>query len=63
MSLFSQLRQLYRPDRFQLEDFHTEIVAQVLQDHAAELLGAFTVISPGAVGIRKPTAPGGAAQP
>jgi hypothetical protein len=32
MSLFSNLRLLYRPDRFQLEDFHTEIVAQVLRN-------------------------------
>ena len=32
MSLFNQLRRLYRPDRFQLEDFHTEIVAQVLRN-------------------------------
>ncbi len=31
MSLFKQLRELYRPDRFQSEDFHTEIVAQVLR--------------------------------
>lgn len=38
MSLFSQLRQLYRPDRFQFEDFHTEIVAQVLvNSHALTL--------------------------
>jgi hypothetical protein len=35
MSLFSQLRHLYRPDRFQLEDFHTEIVAQVLRNSQA----------------------------
>lgn len=32
MSLFKELQQLYRPDRFQLEDFLTEIVAQVLRD-------------------------------
>lgn len=32
-----------------------EIVAKVLQDHAADLSGAFSVISPGAVRIRKPT--------
>ena len=31
-----------------------ETVANVLQDHAAELPGAFSVISPGAVRIRKP---------
>jgi predicted nuclease of predicted toxin-antitoxin system len=35
-----------------------ETVAMVLQDHAAELPGAFTVISPGAVRIRRHTAPG-----
>ena len=34
-----------------------DIVAQVLQDHAGELQAAFTVISPGAVRIRKPAAP------
>lgn len=32
MSLFKQLQKLYRPDRFQHEDYLTEIVAQVLQD-------------------------------
>jgi hypothetical protein len=32
MSLFKQLEKLYRPDRFQREDFHTEIVAQVLRN-------------------------------
>lgn len=32
MSLFQSLRALYRPDRFMLEDFHTEIVARVLQN-------------------------------
>ena len=32
MSLFKQLERLYRPDRFQREDFHTEIVAQVLRN-------------------------------
>jgi len=31
-----------------------EMVAKVLQDRAAELPGAFSVISPGAVRIRKP---------
>ena len=30
MSLFDQLRRLCRKDKFRLEDFHTEIVAQVL---------------------------------
>ena len=35
MSLFSQLRRLYRPDRFMVEDFHTEIVAQVLRNSPA----------------------------
>jgi predicted nuclease of predicted toxin-antitoxin system len=34
-----------------------DIVAKVLQDHAGELQGAFSVISPGAVRIRKPAAP------
>ncbi len=33
-----------------------ETVARVLQDRATELLGAFSVISPGAVRIRKPPA-------
>jgi predicted nuclease of predicted toxin-antitoxin system len=33
------------------------LVAKVLQDHAAELSGAFTVISPGAVRIRKSPGP------
>jgi hypothetical protein len=32
MSLFSNLQRLYRPDRFLIEDFHTEIVAQVLRN-------------------------------
>ena len=32
MSLFTQLRQLYARDKFRLEDFHTEIVAQVLRN-------------------------------
>ena len=35
MSLFSQLQRLYRPDRFLLEDFHTEIVAQTLRNSSA----------------------------
>lgn len=35
MSLFKELQRLYRPDRFQLEDFHTEIVAQVLRNSPA----------------------------
>lgn len=35
MSLFTQLRRLYRPDKFMLEDFHTEIVAQVLRNSPA----------------------------
>ena len=35
MSLFSKLQQLYREDRFLLEDFHTEIVAQVLRNSLA----------------------------
>jgi predicted nuclease of predicted toxin-antitoxin system len=34
-----------------------DTVAKVLQDHAAELPGAFTVIAPGAVRIRRPTNP------
>lgn len=33
MSLFSNLGALFRIDRFPLEDFHTEIVAQVLKDY------------------------------
>src|SRR5476651_1872167 len=32
MSLFTQLEKLHRQDRFQQEDFHTEIVAQVLRN-------------------------------
>jgi hypothetical protein len=32
MSLFDQLRRLYRKDKFEMEDFHTEIVAQVLRN-------------------------------
>jgi hypothetical protein len=32
MSLFKQLEKLYRPDRFQREDFLTEIVVQVLRN-------------------------------
>lgn len=32
MSLFQSLRALYQPGRFMLEDFHTEIVARVLQN-------------------------------
>jgi hypothetical protein len=35
MSLFSQLRRLYRTDRFLIEDPHTEIVAQVLRNSDA----------------------------
>ncbi len=34
-----------------------DTVAKVLQDHAAELPGAFAVISPGAVRIRKSAGP------
>jgi predicted nuclease of predicted toxin-antitoxin system len=36
-----------------------DTVAKVLQDHAAELPGAFSVISAGAVRIRKPPDSGG----
>lgn len=32
MSLFTQLRRLYAKGKFRLEDFHTEIVAQVLRN-------------------------------
>jgi hypothetical protein len=35
MGLFRQLRRLYRPEKFQFEDFHTEIVAQVLENSPA----------------------------
>ena len=35
MGLFRQLRRLYRPEKFQFEDFHTEIVAQVLKNSPA----------------------------
>lgn len=34
-----------------------EIVARVLRDHEAELPGAFSVITPGAVRIRRPVPP------
>ncbi|MFO0849643.1 MAG: DUF5615 family PIN-like protein [Gemmataceae bacterium] len=34
-----------------------EIVARVLRDHEAELPGAFSVITPGAVRIRRPLPP------
>src|SRR4051794_19951098 len=46
MSLFRELQRLYRPDRFQLEDFHTEIVAQVLRNSSTltlEWLGGIGV--------------------
>ncbi|MGB7749415.1 MAG: PD-(D/E)XK nuclease family protein [Verrucomicrobiia bacterium] len=39
MSLFKQLEKLYRPDRFQREDFLTEIVVQVLRDTPELTLG------------------------
>ena len=32
MSLFGAIRRLYRKDKFQMEDFHTEIVAQVIRN-------------------------------
>ena len=35
----------------------TEAVSQVLRDHAAELVGAFCVIAPGAVRIRRLNTP------
>jgi hypothetical protein len=35
MGLFSQLERLARKEKFQLEDFHTEIVAQVLRNSPA----------------------------
>lgn len=35
MSLFRKLQRLYRPEKFQFEDFHTEIVAQVLKNSPA----------------------------
>jgi predicted nuclease of predicted toxin-antitoxin system len=38
-----------------------ETVAKVFADHALELMGAFSVISPGAVRIRKPSNRDGAA--
>ena len=34
-----------------------ETVAKVLQDHATELPGAFSVVTPGAVRIRRPPSP------
>jgi predicted nuclease of predicted toxin-antitoxin system len=36
-----------------------DTVAKVLQNHGAELQGAFAVISPGGIRIRKPSAPEG----
>jgi predicted nuclease of predicted toxin-antitoxin system len=36
-----------------------DVVAKVIQDHSSELPGAFTVISPGTVRIRKPADSGG----
>jgi hypothetical protein len=39
MSLFKELKNLYRSDRFQHEDFHTEIVAQVLRNSPELTLG------------------------
>lgn len=39
MSLFSELRRLYRTDRFQIEDTHTEIAAQILRNSDVLTLG------------------------
>ena len=39
MSLFKQLEKLYRPDRFQREDFLTEIVVQALRNSPELTLG------------------------
>jgi predicted nuclease of predicted toxin-antitoxin system len=38
------------------QEAKTTVVAAALRDHAAELLGAFTVISPGVVRIRRASA-------
>ena len=35
MSLFDELKRLFRRDKFHMEDFHTEIVAQVLRNSKA----------------------------
>ena len=35
MSLFDEIRRLHRRDKFEMEDFHTEIAAQVLRDSSA----------------------------
>jgi predicted nuclease of predicted toxin-antitoxin system len=40
-----------------------DIVAQVVRDHAPELPGSFSVISPGAVRIRRPSSFGGPPDP
>ncbi len=57
MSLFSALEKLHRQDRFQQEDFHTEIVAQVLRNCPTltiewlKAIGATTMPNPRVVGI------------
>jgi len=51
MSLFRQLQRLYRPEKFQFEDFHTEIVAQVLQNSPALTLSWLKAI--GATNLSK----------
>lgn len=57
MSLFQQLSHLSSSERFQIEDFHTEIVAQVLRNSPTLTLawlqdiGATTLISADYIGI------------
>lgn len=51
MGLFRQLQRLYRPEKFQFEDFHTEIVAQVLQNSPALTLAWLKAIA--ATGLSK----------
>ena len=57
MSLFRQLQHLYRKDKFQLEDFHTEIVAQVMRNSDALTLkwlqdmGATSFLCPDSITI------------
>ena len=52
MSLFNQLRRLCQRDRFQFEDFHTEIVAQVLRNSRPLTLSWLQAI--GATGLKDP---------
>jgi hypothetical protein len=53
MSLFDELRRLYRKDKFEMEDFHTEIVAQVLRNSPEFTIKWLRGI--GAVDLQMPT--------